>query len=178
MPRTTSIEINRAPVLTLWAAVVAERLGYRRDEALTLGKAVAGLNANTKAKALGLYGRAEGPKAARARTRLEAGEIDTIELLHRAVPVEHTGGGIRAANKGRVITPESVRTYLDKKFGEGLKPAREAMTELARSIRPSDLADSAFELYEEFRPKIPRGAKGWGAKGELDLKQIRSMARG
>ena len=29
--------INRAPVLTLWAAVVAERLGYDRAAALTLG---------------------------------------------------------------------------------------------------------------------------------------------
>jgi len=30
------IEINRAPVLTLWAAVVAERLGHDRRAALTL----------------------------------------------------------------------------------------------------------------------------------------------
>jgi hypothetical protein len=32
----TTITINRAPVLTLWATVVAERLGFDRDEALTL----------------------------------------------------------------------------------------------------------------------------------------------
>jgi len=30
--------INRAPVLTLWAAVVAERLGLDQDEALTVGR--------------------------------------------------------------------------------------------------------------------------------------------
>jgi hypothetical protein len=34
-----TIEINRAPVLTLWATVVAERLGFNRNEALTLGPA-------------------------------------------------------------------------------------------------------------------------------------------
>ena len=39
------ISINRTPVLTLWAAIVAERLGFNHDEALTLGRAVAGLNA-------------------------------------------------------------------------------------------------------------------------------------
>lgn len=33
------IRINRAPVLKLWATVVAERLGFEHDEALTLGKA-------------------------------------------------------------------------------------------------------------------------------------------
>jgi hypothetical protein len=49
------IEINRAPVLTLWAAVVAMRLGFDWGEALTAGRAVAGLNAYSKGKALGLF---------------------------------------------------------------------------------------------------------------------------
>ena len=35
------IKVNRAPVLTLWAAVVAERLGHDPDTAITLGRAVA-----------------------------------------------------------------------------------------------------------------------------------------
>ncbi len=43
------ITINRAPVLTLWAAVVAERAGYEAEAALTFGKCVAGLNAQSKA---------------------------------------------------------------------------------------------------------------------------------
>jgi hypothetical protein len=45
------VTINRAPVLTLWAAVVAERLGYDREASLTLGRAVAGLNAQSKGRA-------------------------------------------------------------------------------------------------------------------------------
>ncbi len=36
--RKSSVMINRAPVLTLWAAVVAEVLGFEQDEALTLGR--------------------------------------------------------------------------------------------------------------------------------------------
>jgi hypothetical protein len=43
-----TITINRAPVLTLWAAVVVERLGFDWQEALTLGRAVAGLSAHSK----------------------------------------------------------------------------------------------------------------------------------
>ena len=54
-PKATSVTINRSPVLTLWAAVVAERLGFARDEALTFGKAVAGLNAQSKGRALGIF---------------------------------------------------------------------------------------------------------------------------
>ncbi len=50
-----AVTINRAPVLTLWAAVVAERLGFDPDEALTLGKAVAGLTAQSKGQRLGIF---------------------------------------------------------------------------------------------------------------------------
>ena len=47
--------VNRAPVLTLWAAAVAEVLGVEHDEALTLGWAMAGLNAYSKGVSLGLF---------------------------------------------------------------------------------------------------------------------------
>jgi hypothetical protein len=50
-----AVIINRAPVLTLWAAVVAERLGFDREEALTLGKSVAGLTAQSKGQRLGIF---------------------------------------------------------------------------------------------------------------------------
>jgi hypothetical protein len=38
------IKINSALVLTAWAAIVAARPGYKKDESLTFGKAVAGIN--------------------------------------------------------------------------------------------------------------------------------------
>ncbi len=34
------VSINRPPVSTLWAAVVAEQLGFDRDEALSLGNPI------------------------------------------------------------------------------------------------------------------------------------------
>lgn len=62
----------RAPVLTLWAAVVAERLGFDEDEALSLGKALAGLNAQTKGRRLGIFKpHEEGPEKARKKERGE-----------------------------------------------------------------------------------------------------------
>jgi hypothetical protein len=51
----TVIRINRAPALRLWAAIVAERLGFDWGEALTLGQAAAGLNAHAKGVRLGLF---------------------------------------------------------------------------------------------------------------------------
>ena len=49
-------QVNRAPVLTLWVTMVAEVLRFEHDEALTLGRAVAGLNAYLKGVSLGIRG--------------------------------------------------------------------------------------------------------------------------
>ena len=41
--------------MTLWAAVVAEVLGFEHDEAPTLGRALVRLNAYSKRVSLGLF---------------------------------------------------------------------------------------------------------------------------
>jgi hypothetical protein len=40
-PTPPPIPVNRAPVLTLWATVVAERLGHPPETTLTVGRFVA-----------------------------------------------------------------------------------------------------------------------------------------
>jgi hypothetical protein len=169
------ITVNRAPVLTLWAAVVAERLGFDRSEALTMGRVVAGLNAYAKGKSLGLFRPA--PEALeRERERLERGAEMHIDLLHRAVPVTVTPDGLRALSKGRPIAPESVERYLQGKFGDALGAVEQAMEKLAASLDVDELAHSAYSLYEAFRPEVPAGVRGWGAAGLLDLERIRKAA--
>lgn len=32
--------INRAPIMTVWSFVVAERLGFQREEALSIGMSI------------------------------------------------------------------------------------------------------------------------------------------
>lgn len=175
------IKINRAPVLTLWAAVVAERLGYEEKTALTLGKAVAGLNAQSKGKKLGIYeekteeGKKEEQKE-EEKTKEDGDKTEFIELLGRGVPAMKTPRGLRAAINGKPESAESVETYLKQKFGDDLEDARAAMQKLAKAFTPKQLESKAYGLYEKFRPEIPEGKKGWGAKGELDLDYIRSLA--
>src|SRR3954470_8864311 len=96
---TRTVTINRAPVLTLWAAVVAERLGFDKQEALTLGRAVAGLNAQSKGRRLGVFKpHEEKPKKARAR---DHGERFFVEVCGRDVPAINTGNGLRAVTRGK-----------------------------------------------------------------------------
>jgi hypothetical protein len=170
------MKINRAPVLTLWAAVVAERLGYDRETALTLGKAVAGLNAQSKGRRLGIYEEKSEEEKKKEKKKEKTAKPEFIELLGRGIPAIKTPKGLRASIKGETIRAESVDSYLKQKFGEDLEEARAAMEELASAFTPTQLESKAYDLYEKFRPEIPEGKRGWGAKGELDLDYIRSLA--
>ena len=170
-----TISINRAPVLTLWAGVVAERLGFDEDEAMSLGKCLAGLTAQAKGRSLGIFKPHEdGAEAARQKER---GHEFWIELCGRPLPVRNTEAGVRAVNGSDVIEPAGVRRYLNSKFGDDLGEVRDAMVRLAASFPREHLADEAFHLYERFRPKIPSGEKGWGAKGVLDLTVIARLTK-
>jgi hypothetical protein len=176
VPRS-KIEINRAPVLTLWAVVVAERLGHDPDEALTLGRALAGLNAQSKGKRLGIFGDMKDEPTAKAGKEDGAAKLVMVPLLGRLIPAVKTPQGLRAAAAGKPEDPHSVQHYLEQKFGDRLSEARLAMEELAKARTPAQLETQGFALYEKFRPKIPEGKKGWGAKGELDLDLVRSLRK-
>jgi hypothetical protein len=168
---TKTIKINRAPVMTLWATVVAKRLGYDEETALTLGKAVTGLNAQSKGTKLGIYEE----KSEEDKKKEKPGKVEFIEMLGRDVPVVKTPRGLRAAIKGEAVHSGAVQSYLEQKFKDDLDDARKAMEKLAKAYTPKQLESKAYTLYEKFRPEIPEGKKGWGAKGELDLDYIRSL---
>jgi hypothetical protein len=170
------IKINRAPVLTLWTTVVAKRLGHNEETALTLGKAVAGLNAQSKGRKLGIYEEKSEEEKEKESKKKKPVKTEFIEILGRGVPAVKTPKGLRAAIDGDPISSESVETYLKQKFKDDYNDARAAMEKLAKAYHPKQLESRAYGLYEKFRPEIPEGKKGWGARGELDLEYIRSLA--
>ncbi len=169
------IRINRAPVMTLWAAVVAERLGFDEDEALTIGKAVAGQNAHAKAVRLGIHAPAR-KTLEKARREPAKEAVLWVDVLRRNVPVVRTRDGLRALSHEKPVSPDGVRRYLASKFQDGLSEARAAMKALAGSLSREDLLARGYELYERFRPAVPAGTRGWGAPGELDLAKLRALA--
>jgi hypothetical protein len=168
------IRINRAPVLTLWAAVIAERLGFDRRDRADARAGRDGAQRSRQGRALGIL--EPRPELVREQgDRLAKGERLHVDLLGRAVPVVRTPDGLRAVNKGKPGNPAQIEKYLAGKFGERLADARAAMAELAAVGEPTDLYRRGFRLYEQFRPSVPAGESGWGAKGELDLAKVRAL---
>jgi hypothetical protein len=173
------VKINRAPVLTMWAFVVAERMGHSKDTALTLGRALAGLNAQSKGQRLGIYEPASSEKKEEEREKHTKADGEakqkSVELLGRQLTLRETEAGWRAEAGGKVINPDGVETYLKQKFKDQYSEALAAMQALARSFEPASLERQAYQLYEDFRPAIPEGKRGWGAAGELDLDKLQSL---
>ena len=120
-----AVTINRAPVLPLWAAVVAERLGFDHDEALTLGKTVAGLTAQSNGRHLGIFTPSPVEVHRKRAEKVRAAGVFHVALMGRAVPVLHTDEGLRAADRDQTpVSPESVEKYLASKFGQTLPVVR------------------------------------------------------
>jgi hypothetical protein len=175
-PMTTAmsiIKVNRAPVLTLWAAVVAERLGHPPETALSLASAVAGTAARAKARRLGIAEEKDQVKdRAEAAPRPAEG---TARLLGRTIRLTHDKDGVVLAEGGGKAAPAGpVQAYVAKAFGGHLAEVRKAMEDLAARYDPEELNRVGFRLYEHFRPEVPPDVRGWGAKGMLDLEKISS----
>ena len=178
MPATPPIVVNRAPVLTLWATVVAERLGYPHETALTLGRYVAGSSARAKAKRLGIGEETKETTERREKAREARARLKTVRVLGREIPVVPAADGtLRAAEDGKPASSRSVAGYVARAFGERLAEERAAMEELAASLPREELNRTGFQLYEAFRPSVPEGVKGWGAKAELRLERIKAAGR-
>ena len=105
------------------------------DEALTLGRALAGLNAQSKGRRLGIF--KPTPKEIKKFREQERGEEFFVELLGRALPAVNTDQGARAVTKSKPIEPEAVERYLESKFGDALPKVRDALKKLASSLKPA-----------------------------------------
>ncbi|UCF10228.1 MAG: hypothetical protein JSW65_00655 [Candidatus Bipolaricaulota bacterium] len=176
MSAREGVKINRAPVLTLWAAVVARRMGYAESEALSLGRAVAGLTAQSKGRRLGIYSPAPEAKRAQVAAEREAMGSNRLAFMGREIACIRSEDGVRALSGTSPITPESVEKYLASKFKEHLPIVRESLEKLAEAYSPEDLEARAMDLYMQLRPQTPKGEQGWGRAGLLDLGKIARLA--
>ncbi len=166
--------MNRAPALTLWAAVVAEALGHAEDTALTLGSAVAGTAAQAKVGRPGTRRPSPGAGIGGGDPPGPGSAACGVRLLGREIAVTPAAGGLFAAAgaDGRPQAAAAMRRYLDRAFGARLTEARDAMRRLAASLPPEDLDRRGLRLYDAFRPEVPEDGAGKGRLGRLHLDRI------
>jgi len=99
--------------------------------------------------------------------------VQTIRLLGRDIPVPPAEDGtLRIEDDGKAASARGVQPYINRPFGDCFPEARAAMEALAASVPPEELNRVGLRLYARFRPEVPEGTMGWGAKKKLRLERI------
>ncbi|KAI6794649.1 hypothetical protein KC332_g16421 [Hortaea werneckii] len=176
-----AITITRAPVLELWASCVAQFIypSASWKTCLSVGGAISTITAVAKGRSIGTIEKPDPGKAEeRRRERQQKAENEQLE------DIEAMGFHLRLKD-GQALVGDKPKAgnegALSKKFGQDqYEMAKRAFQNAMDSWkgRESELDREAFKMYEEFRPTVPPGQKGWGRKGQLNLESVKSAIGG
>ncbi|KAK0468267.1 uncharacterized protein EV420DRAFT_1260153 [Desarmillaria tabescens] len=162
-----STVINRAPLMTAWAMVVAERLGFRREEALSIASVYTEMNALSKGVSLGIYkdGKQKGLDA------IKGGSQPYVELMGRSPLYQSQSNQWRALLNSKPAQPSSPFSYISRSFRQTTPHIIGALRLLAESFPPKELNNKGWALYAEFRPSV----NGWGERSEVKCETILNL---
>ncbi|KAG6857107.1 hypothetical protein H0H87_009668 [Tephrocybe sp. NHM501043] len=161
--------VNRAPLMTLWAMTVAERLGFRREEALSIASAYTEMNAITKGVSLGIYdaGKERGIEA------IKGGSQSYIEFIGRRPLYQTQTQQWRALSNGTPVKPSTAFSYISRAFRQTTPHITGALNLLANSFTVDEINGLAWGLYAEFRPPVDQ----WGARSEVKCSTILGLRK-
>jgi hypothetical protein len=176
------IIINRAPVLELWGASVAQFLNpeVSWEICLSVGGAISTITAISKGRSIGTIDKPDPGEAQKKREerkkKAEKEGLDEIEVMSFHLKLKD--GQAMVGDKPKKAGEEA----LIKKYGgnEQYKKAKSTFQDALKAWKGKDdqLDKQAFGFYEDFRPSIPPGQKGWGRKGQLNLQTVQTTIEG
>lgn len=200
--------VNRAPVMTAWATVLLERLGFSRPEALSLAHCYVNYTSTMRGISLGIIPAAEKERA----VHIVGPNQPHFELMNVKIPVmQMQDGSYRGISAGEVVSPEKAFHYMRKSMAQTLSSVIGALTLLADSFMeppPSPLTavtssdtqqptlksetetetpehppEYGGELlnargYELYAEFRPSTSGEWGKKGRLWYDKILALRRG
>ena len=166
------ILINRAPVLELWAASVTSFLYSEAswETCLSAGSAISTLCAISKGRAIGTIDKKDSATAEKKKKRSERDQLDELEVMGFYLKLKD--GHVLVGDKPKKANEQT----LIKKFGEAAyERVKETFQDSLQSWsgQEDELNAQAFHHYEVFRPTVPKGQKGWGRKGNLNLQTVK-----
>ncbi|KAF8238751.1 hypothetical protein L208DRAFT_1240565 [Tricholoma matsutake] len=164
-----STVVNRAPVMTAWATVVAERIGFRREEALSIASVYTEMNAVTKGVSIGIYqtGKERGMEA------MKGGSQPYVELMGRRPLYRTQTDQWRALSNGSPVQPSTAFSYISRSFRQTTPHIIGALKLLARSFTVQELNGKAWSLYADFRPVVDQ----WGKRSEVKCSAILALRK-
>ncbi|KAJ6539423.1 hypothetical protein B0H19DRAFT_1178960 [Mycena capillaripes] len=167
--KTKSTVVNRAPLMTAWSTLVAERLGFQREEALSIASVYTEMNAVSKGVSLGIYkhGTDRGAEAAKNGTQ------PYVELMGRRPLYQTQTSQWRALSNGTAVQPSTAFSYISRALRQTTPHIIGALRLLAESFTPQEINAKAWGLYAEFRPEV----NGWGERAEVKCETILGLRK-
>ncbi|KAI0068645.1 hypothetical protein BV25DRAFT_1817543 [Artomyces pyxidatus] len=168
--KNKSVVINRAPVMMAWSFVVSERLGFNREEALSIASVYTEMNAIAKGVSLGIY-----DKSKQKGIDASPSAQPYVDLMGRRVPLYQTAEGTwRALAAGKPAPPTAAYSYISRSLKQTAPAIIGAMRLLAQSYsNANELNRAAWSLYADFRPEVD----GWGKKGSIRCETLLGLRK-
>jgi hypothetical protein len=154
--------LNRFPLLGLWAREAAHRIGYSDAEADTLGHAYAvlyAIRANSTTRPV----KYKDPAAAKAVAEVMAAapDIERLEFADDELQVSHTAGGRLVGRVGNQLpqTPETYRYKVAGKFPAGYYDRLQAaFRDFLAGLPPEKLNTRLlYTLYDQWKKACAAG---------------------
>jgi hypothetical protein len=173
-PDEDPVIINRAPVLHLWGAAVTHFLYPKLNwsTCLSAGSAISTICAIAKGRSIGTIDEPEDTEERRKKKEKEKEYMQDHEVLEvMQFKLKQKDGKVYFGGKPQSSNEETLR----KKYGDRYDEVKEVLEEALKEWKDDEeeLSKAAFGMYEDFRPNIAAGQKGWGRKGALDLNIVR-----
>ncbi|KAI6130447.1 hypothetical protein EDD16DRAFT_1542226 [Pisolithus croceorrhizus] len=166
--RSKTAVVNRAPVMTAWAMIVAERLGFDREESLSIASVYTEANAVSKGVSLGLI---EERRKKDVET-LPEGKQPYVDFMGRRIPLYQTRKSKwLALSGGSPVSPGTAFSYISRSFRQTTPYVMGSLRLLAESYSSQRLNELGYSLYADFRPAVD----DWGKRGELRCARILSL---
>jgi hypothetical protein len=98
-------------------------------------------------------------------------EWQTVDVMRFNIRVKD--GKAFVGDKAQALGEDKLKA----KFGSRYEDVKHVFEEALKEWKgkEDELAERGFGMYEDFRPSVSAGTKGWGRKGELDLQRIRDV---
>ncbi|KAJ9112237.1 hypothetical protein QFC22_006321 [Naganishia vaughanmartiniae] len=199
--RAQMVVTNRAPCMTAWAYIIAEKMGFDRLEALSLASTFTSVTSTKHALALGNIYTPEQTRdaqlemdelpqpsgsgkrgrfsdggagdSARVRDGEQAGGHSQpwVSIMKRSPVIQRADGTWRGLLKGMPVEPYRAHSYISKNFSQATPHVIGALRILAQSYTTEELQEQGYGMYVSFRPDVA----GWGDRAVLYCSNIIDM---
>ncbi|KAK1236492.1 hypothetical protein PQX77_000269 [Marasmius sp. AFHP31] len=190
--RTKSVVINRAPLMTLWATMVAERMGFKREEALSIGidtrslichfpsmnqnhlvlysaSVYTEMNAISKGVSLGIFEEGKG----KGLDATSGGTQPYVDFIGRSPLYQTQEEDWRALLHSIPVKPSAAFGYISRSFRQTTPHIAGSLRLLADSYSPNEINGKAWSLYVKFRPDVNE----WGKRSKVECSDILNLRK-